>query len=438
MRELVPYILGINISITIFFVVYLILYRKDSNFAGRRFFLLFAMAFSFLIPLIRFEFMNPENVIFESTYIFEGISISELSGLSTTAGGSALKLPLLLLTLYVIVTLFLLAKLLLNIFRILRTAVFAERITISGRQVCISSDLHASSFFNHIFIAPEKVDDNQLTYILEHETGHVGLIHSFDRILVEIMVSLAWMNPLVWKLKRSVVANNEYQADNRVIDQGNNQIEYQLSILNQFIGSASISNKYSNQIKNRITMLNKKYKKGSAWKNLMLFPVSIMLLLFIGCGHEAGTEALTENEKMIDDVFYVVEEMPKWPGEDDFTMAVRKFIATNLKYPEEAHKNKVEGKIFVQFMVTKTGKVIVPDPSMLPPVKDENDNIGEVIVVAFRPLDKTDGMPDNKYIQLLKNEGVRVIELMPELVPGKQRGQEVNVLFTMPIIFKLQ
>lgn len=193
-------------------------------------------------------------------------------------------------------------------------------------------------------------------------------------------------------------------------------------------------------------MLNKNYKKGSSWKGLMLFPVSIALLFFMACGNEepmnnqVADESTTEEvQKQAEDVFYVVEEMPKWPGEEDLVMSIRKFIAINLKYPDIAKENNVEGKIFVTFMVTSTGEVVVPDPSILPPPgKKEDGSIDEVVVVSYRTLNQDQEMPDEQAVQALKDESVRVIELLPDLEPGKQRGKNVNVLFTMPITFKLQ
>ncbi len=438
MSELISYIIEINISISVFFLLYHLLFRKDSNFGSRRFFLLFAIVFSALVPLGRFELTNPATSFFSPIYIFEGVSISGRPASSVASGVPMNNLLPPIITTYMIVTLFFLVKLLLNVLKIMWIAFKSRKIIIGNRKVCLSQDLHASSFFNYIFIDPAKISEDQLKYILEHEACHVRLVHSLDRILIELMLGLTWINPLVWILRRYLVANNEYQADNRVVSMGNDQVGYQLTILNQYIGSASVSNQFSSQIKNRITMLNKKYKKGNTLKNLMLFPVSIFLVLFIGCKQDTGNDDMTKNEKIIDDVFYVVDEMPHWPGEDDFAMAIRKFIAKNLMYPEEAHENRVEGKIFVQFMVTKTGRVIVPDPSMLPPSKDENGNIDEVVVVTYRPFNGAVEMPDNKYIQLLKDESIRVIELLPDLVPGKQNGQEVNVLFTMPIHFKLE
>ena len=207
-------------------------------------------------------------------------------------------------------------------------------------------------------------------------------------------------------------------------------------------------------------MLNKKYNKGSAWKGLILFPVAIVLMMFIACENNASmndkqdginnqgspeSEALTANadnkngKPLEEEIFYVVEEMPQWPGGEDLLLSMRKFIAQNLTYPDIAKETNAEGKVFIRFIVTHTGEVIVPDPSMLPPEKsNEGNDAGEVFVVAYRSLSPEAERPADEVIKAFEKESVRVIELMPKLVPGKQRGKEVNVMFTMPIVFKLQ
>jgi hypothetical protein len=435
MKDLISYLIELNIAIAVFYLAYVLLFRKDSNFNSRRLFLLFSICASFLLPLINIQIPGPA-----ATYNSPALSIEELifygnGGPNTSSSISSFSLFMIA---YFIVSLFFIIQLLFNIFRILIYALHSKKTVVCGRPVCISKELHANSFFRYIFIDPNRVKTSDLEHIIEHEACHVRLLHSVDRMITEILLCFNWFNPVVWMLRKTIVVNHEYQADNKVVEQGSDQINYQLTILNQYIGSASISSQFNNQIKKRIIMLNKNNKKGSTWKSVMLIPVSILLLFFMACSNEEGTQEAIVNEKEIKDVFYVVEEMPQWPGSDDMSLSVRTFIAENLKYPEEAKKNGVEGKVFVQFMVTETGDVIIPDPSLLPPTKGENGNIDEVVVVAYRPLDETQNLPDGKHIQLLKDESVRVIELMPDLIPGKQRGQEVNVLFTMPIYFKLQ
>lgn len=108
-----------------------------------------------------------------------------------------------------------------------------------------------------------------------------------------------------------------------------------------------------------------------------------------------------ENEEVVN--FYVIEEKPEFPGGE---AAMFQWISKNVKYPEIAKENGVQGKVFVQFVIGKDGRV------------------SDVQVV--RGVDPS-----------LDKEAVRVIQNMPAWKPGKQRGKPVKVSFQLPINFKL-
>ena len=103
-------------------------------------------------------------------------------------------------------------------------------------------------------------------------------------------------------------------------------------------------------------------------------------------------------------VFTAVEQMPQFPGGEGELM---KYISNNIKYPAMAMENGVQGRVVVQFVVTKDGSV------------------GEVKVVRGKDPD-------------LDKEAVRVVKSLPKFIPGKMNGQAVNVWYTLPINFKLQ
>ena len=113
-----------------------------------------------------------------------------------------------------------------------------------------------------------------------------------------------------------------------------------------------------------------------------------------------------ENTKLNlnEEVFYLVENMPEFPGGES---AMRKYISSSIVYPEEAVKRGVQGKVFVSFVVTKTGEVA-------------NSTIARGVDPA---LDK---------------EALRVVNGLPKWLPGKQKGQVVNVNYTVPINFALE
>ena len=111
-------------------------------------------------------------------------------------------------------------------------------------------------------------------------------------------------------------------------------------------------------------------------------------------------EEVKEPEK----VFTAVEQMPQFPGGEAELM---KYLSKNIKYPTMAMENNIQGRVVVQFVVTKTG------------------SIGEVKVV--RSVDRD-----------LDREAIRVCKSLPKFTPGKMNGQAVNVWYTLPVNFKLQ
>nr|WP_321358366.1 energy transducer TonB [uncultured Draconibacterium sp.] len=115
-------------------------------------------------------------------------------------------------------------------------------------------------------------------------------------------------------------------------------------------------------------------------------------------------ETAAEEEEEEAQVFFIVEDMPEFPGGD---LALRKYIANAIKYPVIAQENGIQGKVYVTFVVSKTGKV-------------------------------TDAKIARGVDPSLDKEALRVVNALPAWKPGKQRGKPVNVSYTVPINFVLQ
>ncbi|MBQ3324860.1 MAG: TonB family protein [Muribaculaceae bacterium] len=105
-----------------------------------------------------------------------------------------------------------------------------------------------------------------------------------------------------------------------------------------------------------------------------------------------------------DGIFNSCAQMPHFPGGDG---ALMRFINDNLKYPPEAFENRIEGKVIIQFVVTKTGKV------------------GQVRVARAVNRD-------------LDREAIRLCKMLPDFTPGRNAlGEPVSVWYTLPVSFKL-
>jgi len=166
-------------------------------------------------------------------------------------------------------------------------------------------------------------------------------------------------------------------------------------------------------------MLNEKRTQRIMKSKFLIFLSAVaMLLLFSNCGSkttsndQATTEVkdtVTSKEEAVpdsvsilgDQVYDIVNTAPEFPGG---MKACLEFLYKNITYPAQAIESKQEGQVVIQFVVTKNGKIIDPK-----------------VVKSVSPS--------------LDAEAIRIINLMPDWTPGKQKnGQEVNSRFTLPVL----
>ena len=120
---------------------------------------------------------------------------------------------------------------------------------------------------------------------------------------------------------------------------------------------------------------------------------------------EVVVEKKEETPKEVkEEIHTLVEQMPQFPGGD---AALMKYLSSHINYPPMAAENGVQGKVILQFVVEKDGRV------------------GEVKIA--RSVDKD-----------LDKEAIRVVKSLPKFTPGRQNGYPVRVWYTLPVNFKLQ
>ena len=127
----------------------------------------------------------------------------------------------------------------------------------------------------------------------------------------------------------------------------------------------------------------------------------VLLFIFLFCTLSVSAQSNTTSRT--ERLFDVVEEMPMFPGGN---AALMDFLANNIKYPQVAEENGIQGRVVLTFTVE-------PDGSLT-----------EVKVV--RGVDIA-----------LDKEAIRVVKSMPKWIPGKVGGQPVAVKYTLPITFHL-
>jgi TonB family protein len=260
--------------------------------------------------------------------------------------------------------------------------------------VDILADHSPFSFFRFLFINRSKYDEDELNTIVKHELTHIQLKHTFDILLVELVLIIQWFNPFIWLLRIDLKEVHEFQADRRALQSGINPGFYKKLLLYEALGSHFVIANNLNQslIKKRIKMMNHKINKTLGFlKPTLAAIVLALLILAFAC------------DKQDDKVYTEVDVMPAYPGGME---ALKAYVSENLKYPEEAMEQKIVGKVFVSFIVTDEGMV-------------SNAKI------------------ERGVIEILDNEALRVVNSLPKWTPGIKDGENVNVQFTFPITFKL-
>jgi TonB family protein len=447
MHPFFVYLIQVNIALSVFFILYAFVLKRDTFLQLRRFFFLSVIVFSLLYPLIIVPVSGSLSALFSSeiketeTTVFIGEPVMGIVSDEDTISSRDINWTRISMMIYFSTMVLFFFRFLMQLISVLRIRAKSELTEIHGIPVYrLKDDITPFSFFNLIFIHTEKHSDTELTQILLHELTHVRQRHSIDILLVELLCIFFWWNPFVWMLKREMTMNLEYLADNGVLNEGVNSREYQYHLLRMTYHETAVTivNNFNvSQLKQRIMMMNQsKSPANRLGRYLLILPLA--LLFVTGNSMYAAQRGADEQREQIlpsgeenmqelaqspaevdnlrnpppqkkkklanDEIFVVVENQPEFPGGDE---ALNKFLSDSVRYPVEAQQKGIQGRVICNFIVMKDG------------------SISDVQVV--------DGVDP-----LLDAEAVRVLKLMPNWKPGTHKGQAVNVRYTLPVVFRLQ
>jgi TonB family protein len=449
------YLLLVNLYLVLFFGFYKILLGKETFFQLNRIYLVAGSLLSFLIPLMRSNWIRQLFItqqIHQKIYASVGpefiYQIKPVESNPVTLG------------------------------QIIAVIYLAGAVVLSGRlvyQLLLLKKLinkkdaqSAFSFFKNI-----RVDDNlpnQQT-IIEHEEVHIRQWHSADVLLIEAVMIINWFNPVVYLYRKAIKHVHEFIADRKAIQNGTPRAEYALLLLSQTFGTNphQLTNNFFNHslLKQRIKMLG---QDDSSRRALLKYglsaPLFAVMLVFssatvnnsnlINIINNKTDQALSINtaqlkktlsETKTDDaviekeivatklknhlrnlrvkttlpvnteqqqsnvvpydqsapIFNAVEINPTFPGGQ---AGFGEFLRNNVRYPAQAKENHVTGRVFIQFTVERDGSL-----SNIKTLRDPGSGLGE--------------------------EAERVLALSPKWIPGIQNGRSVRVQYTVPVNFQL-
>jgi len=460
MTNFVNYLIESGISLSLFALVYFLFLRRETFFNVNRWFLLVSISFSALLPLVRIPFYAPQPTMLQEVTVTPYINLLSsvtVYGASLSRGAEQFVVNYSLLAyVYLLGAAGFLGLFFLRIVQIIRL-IAQNRVVPEGKikLVILDRELSPFSFLNYIFVSKNLQNTKGWEKMLEHEKQHIQQGHTIDVLVLEFVAVFQWFNPFFWMFRRALRENHEYLADQAVISHGTAPSSYKQILINQYVGDQIvIANNFNySLIKNRIQMISKiKSSKIANVKILIGFVLAASLVAVFACeqkqsvkaenttaeksvtfkyeghtlrvsGDSVGieklgkliatsdvpensnkTESSTTINSEIGQVYIVVEQMPEFSGGQK---AMQEFLVKSVKYPEEAAKNGIQGKVYVSFIVSKDGSVV-----------------NSKIVRGVNPM--------------LDAEALRVVNSMPKWTPGKQGGKEVDVQHTVPIYFRLE
>lgn len=471
MTHLFIYYLKASVALTLFYLFYRLMFDRDTFFSWKRALLIGSISLSVIYPFINITTLLQSNepVKRVATYYVNTLPEFVVNASPQTNWWNVPDLASAVWLIYLVGTITFAIKMLTQLGSILILRKKGNVSFINGvKIISLNKEIAPFSFFNWIFVNPDQHSPHELKEILIHEQTHAREWHSLDVLFCQLAGVAFWFNPFVWLIQSTVRQNLEYLADHRVIRSGYDSKGYQYHLLRltNNLAAANLGNNFNvSELKKRIIMMNtKKSSSLSLTKYVLVIPLATVLLITnhaealakkvekmtpvanliqavnpqtelreqplslikpekastnevtLASVKDAPQSTTTEQQKDKNNAtqlqfnadlqvepYVVVEQMPEYPGGTD---AMMRFLAQNIKYPVDAQQRGVQGMVVLSFIITKSGEINT--------------------VKVERSVDPA-----------LDKEAIRVVSLMPNWIPGKQSGKNVNVKFTLPVRFAL-
>lgn len=294
MSAVLLYSIKSAIVLTMLYLPYMLMLRRESFFRFNRMVLLGILLLSLVLPLCNIPWMSLDHqpvVQAAQLQMLElGIPVHVLPEVQVSAsplrGGleGSFSLFHLFTFIYIIGMAALLLMRLWQIARLqfgLKQGVLWHNDEQGVRIYCHSGDVAPFSWMRNIVINEKDYDEAGREIVL-HEMGHIQGRHSWDVVLLTLVQMLQWWNPLCYVLGISLRDVHEYEADNFVLEQGVSAQGYQLLLIRKAVGSGGypFANSFNHSLtKKRITMMKK--MKSNPWmksKALYVIPVAALAL----------------------------------------------------------------------------------------------------------------------------------------------------------------
>ena len=416
---ILPYIIKSALTLALLYTCIMPLLEKETFHRLNRIIVLGCLLMSFIIPLIHFTGGTNQTI----DMVRQAVQLPEILIDGNANKQTVWSLTDILICIYTLGGVAMLSLTAIQTMSLMLRLRRCEHITDNKGNVIVLTDYATSPFclFHYIVMSHDDYANNRC-FVLTHEQEHIRLRHYIDLIILQFATIIQWFNPFVWLIGKNLKAIHEFEVDEAVLNKGIDATQYQKFLVVKAVGNrlqpfANNLNKES--LKRRIIMMNQ--KRSNRWmmlKALFIIPVATLAVSVFasntGVSTVTGEAVRTANalpttnmqtQQSATKAYEVVEVMPKFKGGES---AMMEFLMMNMKYPQAAVKAKQQGRAVVGFVVRKDG------------------------TVSDVHITKSAGHA------VLDEEAIRVVKAMPAWKPGKQKGEPVNVKYSVPITFKLK
>jgi TonB family protein len=421
------YILLVNIYLVLFFGFYALLLRRETFFQLNRVYLVAASLLSFFIPLIQSGWVQNLFITRAVEATIYNTNGPVMQVYNFTPAKNNLTIGDIFNWVYIAVTLLLVLRLI-------------WQLVILKKAIEKPEPSAAYSFFKKISLGDNLSGS---AVIAEHEQVHASQWHSADVLIIEAVMIINWFNPVVYLYRFAIKYIHEFIADKEVIQAGTDKADYALLLLTQTfdVPANNLLTPFYNHslLKKRITMLQKNRSQRISLAKYGLSAPLFMLMLVLSSATinnskvvraigkksekvlsthaDKVTEIVLKNNKApelapvtitdtvpsTNKIYAQVAHQPEYPGG---IAALYEYLGKNTRYPAIDRENKIQGKVYVSFVVERDGSI-------------------------------TDVKAIHGPSETLNKEAARVVAAMSKWNPGYQNGKPVRVSFTMPISFTL-
>lgn len=422
-NSIIRFTIEAGICLVSLYLLYWFFLRKETFYQLNRFYLISAIIFSFVLPLLELpilnkgleaEFMTSVSSIRQSIIPVELLQPEQALSIQS----HPFNWIAIILAIYFLGTVFLIARMVYGIVKILMikregieehfddyTIIYTER------------NISPFSFYKYVFLRESLHYGEAKDSILHHENVHIIQRHTYDNIFIEFAVAIFWFNPIIWFYKEAIKSTHEYLADEGAISRGDNQFYYKFLMLEQVLGNPeiSVSNSFASRIRKRLVRINREPSKTAARRKILFVIPLIFVLTFLFAGQDPNRPTISQYPPIIYDsdsipVFYMGQHVYNMEGEDPATFKggpyqdFETYVSKQLTETEVKAKPGTRGLVIVKFIVDYTGEVSFARA-----------------VLADDPE--------------IEAESLRIIKSSPKWEPATMNGEDVHTVFIWPLRF---